>query len=202
VISRLKGNLVKQEQNRVIIDIGGISYEVNIPLTVSNRLSCNGGCVELVIYHYFNMDKHRAIPVMIGFLDELEKDFFEKFISISGIGPKVALKAFDKPISQIAQAIEEGDINFLKTLEGIGMQKAKQIVATLQGKVGRFVLIKAEEQKLEKAKKEIVDEAREILKRLQYSAKEIEEMLKKASQAVSDIDNVEDFLNEIYRQRI
>lgn len=82
------------------------------------------------------------------------------------------------------------------------MQKAKQIIASLQGKVGRFVLIKAEEQKLEKAKKEIIDEAREILKRLQYSAKEIDEMLKKASQAVSDIDNVEDFLNEIYRQRI
>lgn len=68
MISRLKGNLVKQEQNRVIIDIGGISYEVNIPLTVSNRLTSHNGCIELVIYHYFNMDKHRAIPVMIGFL--------------------------------------------------------------------------------------------------------------------------------------
>lgn len=202
MISRIKGNLVKREDNRIVIDVGGICYEINIPLTVAGRLQESNGCVELVIYHYFNLDKHRGVPVLIGFIDELEREFFEKFIGISGIGPKVALKALDKPIPLIARAIEDGDIDFLKTLEGIGLQKAKQIVATLQGKVGRFALIKAEAHKKDSVKKEIVDEAKEILRRLQYSAREIEEMLKKASQAKPNIDNIEDFLNEIYRQRV
>ncbi|MFA6281460.1 MAG: Holliday junction branch migration protein RuvA, partial [Candidatus Omnitrophota bacterium] len=128
MISKIRGKLVKKEENKAVVDINGICYEVNIPSAVSNRLiKSNEGLVELVIYHYFTMDQNRGVPVMIGFIDDLEKEFFEKFISISGIGPKVALKAFDKPIALIARAIEDGDLAFLKTLDGIGMQKAKQI---------------------------------------------------------------------------
>jgi Holliday junction DNA helicase RuvA len=202
MISKIRGNLIKKEENRAVVDIGGICYEVNIPVTVSSRLNKNSeGLVELVIYHYFNMDKNRGIPVMIGFIDDLEKEFFEKFISISGIGPKVALKAFDKPIALIARAIEDGDLAFLKTLDGIGIQKAKQIIASLQGKVGRFALLKSEKETKIPVKNEIIDEACGILKRLQYNTKEIEEMIKKALDAKPDVGNVEDFLNEIYRQR-
>ena len=202
MIAKIRGQLIKKEETKTFIDVGGICYEINTPRTVSSRLLHNdSGVVELVIYHYFNLDKNRGIPVMIGFIDELEKEFFEKFISISGIGPKVALKAFDKPISQIAQAIEDGDLVFLKSLEGIGMQKAKQIIATLQGKVGRFALMRSDECKKTPVKKEIVEDASNILKRLQYNSKEIEEMVKKALHTRPEIDNTEDLLNEIYRQR-
>ncbi|MCP4653196.1 MAG: hypothetical protein GY858_07425, partial [Candidatus Omnitrophica bacterium] len=157
-------------------------------------------CVELITYHYLSLDKSRAIPVMIGFCDELERDFFEKFISVSGIGPKAALRAFDKPIPLIAKAIESGDLTFLKTLAGIGAQKAKQIVAHLQGKVGRFALIK-DEPAITPQRNEIVEEAKQVLKRLQYNPKEAEDMVKRAYEAKPDIDNISDFLNEIYRQR-
>ncbi len=202
MISRIRGNLVKKDENKAVIDIAGICYEVHIPKTVSGRLNQNSdGIVELVIYYYFNMDQNRGVPVMIGFVDDLEKEFFEKFISISGIGPKVALKAFDKPIALIARAIEDGDLAFLKTLDGIGIQKAKQIIASLQGKVGRFALLKSEKETRAPVKKEIIEEACGILKRLQYNSKEIDEMVKKALEAKPDIDNVEDLLNEIYRQR-
>jgi Holliday junction DNA helicase RuvA len=200
MISKIKGRLIKKEKNRVIVDVGGIFYEILTPFNVSSRLEEKNGNVELVIYHYFNMEKNRATPVMIGFIDELEKEFFEKFISVSGIGPKAALKAFDKPISLIAQAIEEADLDFLKTLEGIGKQKARQIVASLQGKVGRFALIK-EGVKETPIKKEIVEEAKEILKRLQYTNKEIEDMLKKALRAKPEIETTEELLNEVYRQK-
>ncbi|MEI8350301.1 MAG: Holliday junction branch migration protein RuvA [Candidatus Omnitrophota bacterium] len=202
MISRIKGTILRQDENRIIVDVGGIAYEINIPHTVAHRLlKQDNGLVELVIYHYLNMDKHRGVPVLIGFVEELEKEFFEKFISISGIGPKVALRALDKPVALIAKAIEDGDVDFLKTLEGIGMQKAKQIVASLQGKVGRFALIKDEGIKKLPIKEEIINEAREILKRLQYSAKEIEEMVKKACEVRPKADTVEELLNEIYRQR-
>lgn len=201
MIARIKGKLVRKKENQIIIDVGGISYEISISPTVYTRLDIEeGSFLELVIYHYFNMEKNRGIPVMIGFVDELESDFFQMFIGVSGIGPKAALRAFDKPIASIAAAIEEGDLNFLNTLAGIGKQKARQIVAHLQGKVGRFALIKGEESK-ESFKKEIVEEAKKILKRLQYSAKEIEEMIKKALGIQPEPDNVEDLLNEIYRQR-
>ncbi|MDD5194922.1 MAG: helix-hairpin-helix domain-containing protein, partial [Candidatus Omnitrophica bacterium] len=159
------------------------------------------GEVELIIYHYLNIDGNRGIPVLIGFSDELERDFFEKFISVSGVGPKGALRAFDKPISRIARAIEEGDLEYLTSLVGIGKQKAKQIVACLQGKVGRFALMKEEDEAPAPIKKEIVEEARKILRRLQYGTKEMEDMIKKALSAKPQADNVEDLLNEIYRQK-
>ena len=202
MISRIKGNLIKREENYITVEVGGIFYEVNTPGTVSERIcETEGSPIELTIYHYLHMDKSKGIPVLIGFIDELEKDFFEKFISVSGIGPKAALRAFDKPVASIAQAIEEGNVNFLKTLAGIGQQKAKHIVATLQGKVGRFALLKGGECKPEPIKKEIAQEAKQVLKRLQYNAKEIEEMIKKALEATPGLETTEDLLNEIYRQK-
>jgi len=202
MIGRIKGKLVKKLEHKIFIDVSDICYEVNIPKAISLKLDNDlGESVEFIIYNYLHMEKSRGIPVMIGFLDELEREFFEIFISVSGIGPKAALKAFDKPISSIAKAIEEGDIVFLKGLAGIGMQKAKQIVAQLQGKVGRFALIKGEEQEAEPIKnREIVHDAKQILKRLQYSTKEIDSMIKKALEAKPQIESVESLLNEIYRR--
>lgn len=204
MIYQIKGKLVKKEENRVIIDVGGLLYEIDVPRTISARLNRHKEeMVELIIYHYFNIDKNRGIPVMVGFIDELERDFFEKFISVSGVGPKAALRAFDKPVPVIAKAIEEGNVDFLKTLAGIGKQRAKQIVAHLQGKVGRFALIREEEEEEEKkpVPKEIIEEAKEILKRLQYSSKEADSMIKRALVSKPQVESIEELLNEIYRQK-
>jgi len=202
MIYQIRGKPVKQEEHRVIVDVDGVFYEINIPRTVYDRL--NNDCqetIELVIYYYFNIDKNRGVPVLVGFIEELERDFFEKFISVSGVGPKAALRAFDKPVPIIAKAIEEGDLAFLQTLAGIGKQRAKQIIAHLQGKVGRFALIKEAKHKKEISQKEFIAEAKEILKRLQYSSKEAENMIKKAREAKPQLDSTEELLNEIYRQR-
>lgn len=201
MIYQIKGQLVKKEENRVIIDSGGLLYEIHIPKTVYRSLNhSKGETVELIIYHYLNIDKNRGIPVLIGFTEELQRDFFEKFIGVSGVGPKAAIRAFDKPIAVIAKAIEEGDVDFLQTLAGIGKQRAKQIVAHLQDKVGRFALIKDNEEVSVPKKSELMHEAKEVLKRLQYSAKESEEMIKRALKAKPEIDSIEELLNEIYRQ--
>ena len=201
MIYQIKGRLAKKEENRVVVDVAGIFYEIGVPRTVSQRLGKDSEEVELVIYHYFNLDKNRGTPVMVGFIEELERNFFEKFISVSGVGPKAALKAFDKPVARIAQAIEEGDDNFLQGLAGIGKQRAKQIIAHLQGKVGRFALIKEGQPLKEPLGKEVVAETKEILKRLQYKSSEADSMIKRALEQKPQIDNSEELLNEIYRQR-
>jgi len=202
MICKIRGKLIKKSDEKVILEVKGIFYEISVPKTVSSRLKENAdGEAELIIYHYLAIDKNKGTPFLIGFVEELEKDFFEKFISVSGVGPRAALHAFDKPASRIAQAIEEADIDFLKTLAGIGNQRAKQIVAHLQGKVGRFALIKTKELNIEPIKKEIIEEAKKVLKRLQYSRREIDDMLNTALKANSQPERIEDLLNEIYRQR-
>ena len=183
MISRISGKIVERGTNYLIIDVGSICYEVLIPLTVMQRLDENvreDGGVSLVTYHYFQAEPAKSIPVLIGFLNDVEKDFFEIFITVSGIGPRAALKALNKPISQIAQAIDEADLNFLKSLPGIGEQRAREIVAKLQNKVGKFGLIQDSKIKEQETKtKDIAEETLSVLTQLEYKKAEATAMIKR-----------------------
>ena len=204
MISRIKGKLAKKNENSLLIDINGISYEVLVPLTVLNDLkdAKAGGEVELITFHYLANDPARSTPTLIGFTNQIEKDFFELFITVSGVGPKAAVKALSEPISAIIQAIESADTSRLKKLPGIGEQRAKQIIAKLQGRVGRFGLIKDRfkpDQIL--LRKDIEEEAIEVLSQLQYKKGEATQMIKRALDQNPVINTTEELLNEVYNQR-
>ncbi|MCM8791887.1 MAG: helix-hairpin-helix domain-containing protein [Candidatus Omnitrophica bacterium] len=204
MIAYIYGKLLEKEDNSLLIDTGGIIYRIYVSSSTLQRLSENintDGTIRLVTYHYLQVEPSRNIPVLIGFLNEVEKEFFEIFITVSGIGPRAALKALNKPISSIANAIYGADIDFLKSLPGIGEQRAKEIVAKLQNKVGKFGLIQDEKIKIEERKKDIADEAVNVLLQLQYKKQEALMMVKKALERNSDIKTTEELLNEIYRQR-
>jgi Holliday junction DNA helicase RuvA len=205
MISRIAGKIVEKGSNYIILSQGDISYEVLVPATVMQRLDenlSNDGKVNLITFHYHQVDQSKSIPVLIGFLNEVEKDFFEIFITVSGIGPRAALKALNKPISQIARAIDEADINFLKSLPGIGEQRAKEIIAKLQNKVGKFGLIQDSKVKEQESKaKDITEEALAVLMQLEYRRPEATAMIKKAFESSPDIETTEELLNVVYKQR-
>ncbi len=205
MISRISGKVIEKGTNYLVVDIGGICYEVFIPATVMQRLDENiddDARVNLRTFHYFQVEPSKTTPILIGFLNDIEKDFFEIFITVSGIGPRAALKALSKPISQIAQAIDEADINFLKSLPGIGEQKAKEIVAKLQNKVGKFGLIQDDRIKEQAAKtKDIAQEGLAVLMQLGYKKQEAVNMIKKALEILPNIQTTEDLLNAVYKQR-
>jgi len=74
-----------------VIDVNGLSYEVLIPPAVMKgieKAKSGDGTVELITYHYYQMDQSKAVPVLVGFLNDIEKDFFEQFITVSGVGPR------------------------------------------------------------------------------------------------------------------
>jgi len=96
----------------------------------------SGDSVSFVIYHYVQSDPSRSIPTLIGFTNKVEREFFEKFITVSGVGPKAALKALSVPISQIANAIDSGDQAFLKTLPGVGGSARKRNYRKAPGEGG------------------------------------------------------------------
>lgn len=214
MISQITGNVDHVSENTLTLSVSGLSYEVYIPTAVmqnfTNRLTKNTQ-VSLITYHYYQTDPSKSIPILIGFSNRIEKDFFEKFITVSGVGPKAAVRALSQPIPQIAQAIDGGDLPFLKSLPGIGEQRAKEIIAKLQGKMGRFGLIQQNENgadhKLSQASKtagvanNLQDEAVEVLMQLQYKKDEAREMVRKAFQRQPKLSTIEDVLNEVYRQR-
>lgn len=207
MISRISGKVIEKGANYLVLDTGaaGICYEIFIPATVMQRVdeNINGdGTLTLKTFHYFQVEQSKSTPVLIGFLNDIEKDFFEIFITVSGIGPRAALRALNKPISQIAQAIDEGDVDFLKSLPGIGEQRAKEIIAKLQNKVGKFGLIRDDKMK-EKTEKtgDIMQEVLAVLLQLGYKKPEAAEMIKKALEISPDIQTTEELLNVVYKQR-
>lgn len=205
MIAKIRGKLVQKGKNNIIIDMGGICYEIFIPAIIMRQLDDNlteDGIVNLITYHYLQSDMAKSTPVLIGFLNDVEKEFFEQFITVSGIGPRAAIKAFNRPISEIVKAIDEADINLLTTLPGIGLQRAKEIVAKLQGKVGKFGLIQDKKFKETSIEKEDwQEEAMEVLLQLQYKKNEAKDMIQKALERKKDIKSAEELLNEVYRQR-
>jgi len=155
-------------------------------------------------YHYFQSEPSRSIPVLIGFANNLEREFFELFITVSGIGPKAAVRALALPIPSIVGAIDGANYSLLESLPGIGKQRAREIVAKLQGKVGRFGLIKegnCSAQSLSAGNENFQKEALAVLTQLQYRRPEATQMISRAISNKPKIDNVEDLLNEIYKQR-
>lgn len=207
MIAKISGKLIQKKDSSIILENNGISYEVFLPIvafsSLDNNTDENGG-VKLITYHYHHLEPSRSTPVLIGFINEIEKEFFETFITVSGIGPKAALRAINKPISSIARAIDESDLNFLRSLPGIGPQKAKEIIAKLQGKVGKFGLIQDSDIKpaARLTDKDIIDEAVEILMQLQYKKNEAREMIENAMKKAPGAKTVEDLLNIVYKQKI
>jgi Holliday junction DNA helicase RuvA len=206
MISHIRGKIAKRKNSSIIIDVdGGVSYEVLIPGCVMKALDKNvnaDGMIKLITYHYHHTDPARSIPILIGFLNEIEKEFFERFITVSGIGPKAAVRALNASIPQIVKAIADGDLSTLKSLPGIGEQRAKEIVAKLQNKVGKFGLIQeySAEISIEKAP-DFMEEAMDVLLQLQYKKPEAKDMIQKALERSPGIKTAEDLLNEVYKQK-
>ncbi len=208
MISRLSGVLREKRENVLLIEVGGITYEVTVPKAIQEHLVSQGKLeidqtIQLVTYHYYQNEPSRSYPVMIGFSNEVEREFFERFITVSGVGPRAAVKALSVPISTIAKAIDRGDVVVLKSLPGIGIQRARDIVAKLQGKVGKFALLQDEAVLTKPSGRagNLEVEAVEVLMQLQYSRQEAKQMVERALERNKEIKTIEELLNEVYKQK-
>lgn len=205
MISRICGKLIEKHEDSLLIEVGGLCYEVLIPRTIMGAIEeakSEDGTIGLVTFHYLQTDSAKSIPVLIGFLNEIEKEFFECFITVSGVGPKAALRALNLPISTIAAAIDSGNITLLQSLPGIGAQRAKEIIAKLQGKVGKFGLIQdGNMSKIPSLKEDTQSEALQVLLQLQYKRSEARRMIQEAMVRNPAAKTTEEILNEVYKQR-
>ena len=121
---------------------GGLTYEVLLPAFAGARLAANlGQSVTLHTIYYLEGSSQggNLIPRLAGFLTETDRDFFGIFTSVKGIGPRKALRAMALSTEQIAAAIADRDLKTLQSLPEIGRRMAETIVATLHGKVDRFI---------------------------------------------------------------
>ena len=209
MISRIRGMVREIRDLQALIEVSGISYDVFMPASLLRLLPermTPAGEIELVTFHYQQLEVGRGIPVLIGFFNEVEREFFTRFISVAGVGPRAALKALTQPLALIAQAIDEGDMSMLRSLPGIGEQRAKEIVAKLQGKVGKYALMRTKDAAAvpttaEGKATELEEEAVAILVQLEYKKPEARQMVRTALDRNPKVSSAEELLTEVYRQQ-
>jgi holliday junction DNA helicase RuvA len=204
VFSKITGTVLERTAESVRVEAGGLAYDIVMPPSIAAKVPESGALVTLEVYSHFALDGNAGRFSFFGFTNAIEREFFEALLSVASIGPKSAARAFSAPMARIARAIDEGDHVFLRTLPGIGQQKARDIVAKLQGKVARFLLIQDAPRRAVPEKPpmpEFAGEALAVLLQLAYKRSEAETMIAETLERAPHVSDAETLLAEIYRRR-
>jgi Holliday junction DNA helicase RuvA len=201
MIGYLEGKLLKKGDDRILVLANQVGYEVLLPAFVMNTFRAKSVGDPVSIYIYHQQTERQPKPVLIGFNLEVEKEFFQYFISVEAIGALKAVKALDIPVRDIARAIESKNVLKLKQLKGIGDRTARKIIATLEGKMDKFALIPKTQQEeipiVEDLSQQVLDV---LVDQLGYKIKDAKQMITDAMERNSNISTPEELFEEVYRE--
>jgi Holliday junction DNA helicase RuvA len=201
MIGYLEGKLLKKDEDRILLLNNQIGYEILLPAFVRRTFHGKKAGDDVALYIYHHQTERQPKPTLIGFNLEVEREFFRHFISVEDIGPMKAVQALSVPVRNIARAIESRDSAYLKRLKGIGNRTAQKILATLEGKVAKFALIRQIEEPAETVVYEdFTEQVQEVLsKQLGHKVKEAREMIAAALRRNKNISTAEELFEEVYR---
>ena len=132
MIAHLRGKLLSKKPNRVIIETGGVGYEVSIPVSTFYELGEEGSEVSLRVFTHVRED---ALS-LYGFRTDQEKKLFERLIAVAGVGPKLAITILSGlEMDELVPAIRKGDIARLLRMPGVGKKTAERLVVELRDKL-------------------------------------------------------------------
>ncbi len=206
MITRVTGELVSLKDDVLTLRIGAFEHEVLIPeftrRQLQNELSREVS-LHTIEYLEGNPMQGRMTPRLIGFLSEAEREFFELFCSVDGVGVRKALRAMVRPVREVAAAIEDQDAKALSTLPGIGPAMSERIVAKLRRKVPKFALLVARQEAAAGAgevQSDVVSEAYEALRSLGHSEADARKLLDAALGTKRKFKDVQALLQAVYDQ--
>lgn len=205
MITKITGQLVALSDNTLTLQIDAYEREVLIPEFTRRQLQ--GELKQTVSLHTIeylegNPMQGRMTPRMIGFLSEIEREFFELFCEVDGVGVKKALRAMVRPVKEVATAIEEQDAKTLSSLPGIGPAMSERIVAKLRRKVPKFALmVDRGERREADVEQDIVSETFQLLRGLGHSESDARRLLDTALAAKKKYKDVPSLIEAIYQQR-
>ena len=134
MIAFLRGRVLEKQPNRVIVDVGGVGYDVAVPLSTFYAAGEPGADISLRVHTHVREDQ----LALYGFATALELTIFERLISVSGIGPKLALSVLSGMESRdLVGAIQRGDIARLTRIPGVGRKTAERIVVELRDRLSK-----------------------------------------------------------------
>jgi len=207
MISAITGELHRVDEDRLHLRVGPVVVEMLIPASDVPLLQAGVGqemTFHTLLYLEGDASGGNIEPRLVGFLKPQDKRFFEKFITVKGIGPKKALKALALPTGDVAHAIETKDTRFLVGLPQIGKRMAELIVAELAGKVGEFVSITPGGGKSAAglgSRPAVEEDAISTLMALGERRSDAEHLLERARQSNGNLKTTEALVKEMLRMR-
>lgn len=201
MIGYLQGRLLKKEEEKILLLVGGVGYNILLPASVMASIASREPGDELSFSIYTHQTERQPKATLIGFHTEEEKEFFQLFISVEDIGPMKAVKAMGLPIEEIAAAIEGADLKSLMKLPGIGKRTAQKIIATLEGKTARFALEAVSSTGApEPPRAAFVDQVIDVLThQLGHKSSDAKALVADAMMRNPEISSPESLLDEVYR---
>jgi len=189
MIAKIFGKIIKKSPSSIIVQTGGIGFEVLISSRTFEKIPEENSEIELDVYTHVREDELR----LVGFLDVDEKDFFLKMLGVSGISIKIALSALSiYSSSELKRIIANKEVDLMRRIPGIGRKLAERMILELRDKI--------KEEKLEGvtlagiAENEKVYEVKQALKTLGYSSREINKAMLKLNAEVIGKERVENLL--------
>jgi Holliday junction DNA helicase RuvA len=186
------------------LGVGAFEYEVLIPEFARRRLQSEVGqeiSLHTIEYLEGNPMQGRLTPRLIGFLTEVELEFFDLICSVDGVGVKKALRAMVRPVREVATAIEDQDTKALSALPGVGPATAERIVAKLRRKMPKFALLVARDDVSETiVEHDVAREAYDALRQLGHSESESRRLLEAVLNTKKKFKDVSEVLLAVYEK--
>jgi Holliday junction DNA helicase RuvA len=200
MIGYLRGRVVRRTEGAIVIEASGVGYEVALPPVVEATLPPGDGEAQVELFISYHATANQPRPLLIGFTHEVEQEFFERFITVDGVGPTKAVRAMVRQVHEIADAIERRDVAFLRRLPGIGSRTAEKVIAELHGKMGKYALLREAAAPAGPSPPDFREEVVEVLVRqLGHRAAEARRMVEEALSRAPHLDSAEALFQEVYR---
>ncbi len=202
MITKIQGELTALTDDAATVHSGAFDYQVLIPEFVRRQLQSRiGSEISLHTVHYVegNASHGRLVPRLVGFGTEVEREFFEMFCSVDGVGVKKALRSMVRPVRDVAALIADQDAKGLSALPGVGPATAERIIAKLRRKMCKFALIAArDESGPTDVHRDIVEDTYRLLLQLGHSETDARGMLNDTLATKKRFKDVDALLHAVY----
>jgi holliday junction DNA helicase RuvA len=205
MITKITGIPISVMGDVLTLAVGAFEYEVLIPEFTRRQLQAQIGhqtSLHTIEYLEGNQMASRLTPRLVGFLNPIEREFFELFCQVDGVGVKKALRSMVRPVQEVAALIEDQDAKGLAALPGIGPATAERVIAKLRRKVPKFALLVGRDLPADIAtERDVLSETFDALRALGHGESEARKLLDDALGRKKKYKDVDEMLRAVYEQR-
>ena len=192
MIAYLEGKLIEKSPTHLILEVNGVGYSINIPVSTYSHLGETGQTVKVLTYQHVREDELK----LYGFSSQPEKELFELLISVNGVGPRLALSILSCiSVNEFQRSVLQEDLDVLTTIAGVGKKKAQRLIVELKEKLSKVDL--GEKRDLKEREAVWVpaqDEAVLALVSLGYTKFDAKKVLERVTKEVKEVLPVEELI--------